>query len=271
MTCPFSAMQRDVAALRKAAAEQDKTSNGTIKAGISSTNTGSNAPNTSGIGSTDTGSNVPNTGGIGSTDTGSNAPNTGGISSMHTGSNAPNTGGIGSTNTGSNAPNTGGIGSTDTGSNAPNTGGIGSTDTGVNAPNTGGIGSTDTGSHAPNTSVKVTFAQDIPILDKSKRPAGPVSFITLEDGPVVKSVTVGDAGSEPSNSESGEGSPWSRKTSDISITSSLGSEGDIFELPPDRKVDLNGLIEGVGTLMIPAQLFARSAVVLSYARCCSID
>ena len=117
-------------------------------------------------------------------------------------------------------------------------------------------GDDKTGSDTSNAGgVKVTFALEIPVLDKSKRPTGPATYITLEEGPVVK--TVGeDTTSEPSNYWSGddEGSPRgpARKISNISNTSSMGSEGDSSDLTPERKVDLNGLIEGVGTLIIPA-------------------
>ena len=109
-----------------------------------------------------------------------------------------------------------------------------------------------------STSSKVTFAPDVPVLDKSQRPVGPQTYITLEQGPVLKPQGgVGGGGiedsiSEPSNYGSGEGSPRLRKTSNISTTSSVGSEGDLSDLAPDRKVDLNSLIEGVGTLIIPA-------------------
>ena len=116
------------------------------------------------------------------------------------------------------------------------------------AVNETGTADTDSG---PSSGAKVTFSLGIPVLDKSKRPAGPATYITLEEGPVMK-VGGDDSTSEPSNYGSGEGSPRTRKTSNISTTSSLGSEGDSSELAPERKVDLNGLIEGVGTLIIPA-------------------
>lgn len=112
--------------------------------------------------------------------------------------------------------------------------------------------------------VKVTFALEIPAVDRSKRPAGPATYITLEDGPVVKMVGE-DSTSEPSNYWSGddEGSPRgpARKISNISNTSSMGSEGDSADLTPERKVDLNGLIEGVGTLIIPAVSVSLGSVL----------
>ncbi|GFN74751.1 soluble guanylate cyclase subunit [Plakobranchus ocellatus] len=68
-----------------------------------------------------------------------------------------------------------------------------------------------------------------------------------------KQLTLEDTGSEPSNYGSGEGSPRLRKTSNISTTSSLGSEGDFgSETSGERRVDVTTLIEGVGTLIIPA-------------------
>nr|KAG5688803.1 hypothetical protein BaRGS_033287 [Batillaria attramentaria] len=94
-----------------------------------------------------------------------------------------------------------------------------------------------------SSGVKVTFAEGVPVLDTSRKPSGPETYITLEEGPVLKAGE--DTTSEPSNYGSGEGSPRLRKTSNISTTSSLGSEGDLGELTAERKVDLNGLIEGV--------------------------
>lgn len=56
----------------------------------------------------------------------------------------------------------------------------------------------------------------------------------------------------PSFQGHGDISSRSRKTSNISIASSLGSESDFTDMAAERKVDLNGLIEGVGTLIIPS-------------------
>ena len=67
-----------------------------------------------------------------------------------------------------------------------------------------------------------------------------------------KQLQLEDTGSEPSNYGSGEGSPRFRKTSNISTTSSLGSEGDFSENGGEKRVDVSTLIEGVGTLIIPA-------------------
>lgn len=99
---------------------------------------------------------------------------------------------------------------------------------------------------------KVKFAPDVPVLDKNdirKFGAYPTCYTVLEDGPVLK--VRESATSDPSNCRSGEGSPRTRKTSNISVASSIGSEGDSTELTSERKVDLNFLIEGVGALIIP--------------------
>lgn len=78
--------------------------------------------------------------------------------------------------------------------------------------------------------------------------ANPVKCYTIQEDGHVKG---GDDNSEPSNYGSGEGSPRRRKTSNLSTTSSFGSEHD-SEASGERKVDVKSLIEGVGTVIIPA-------------------
>ncbi|NP_001191549.1 soluble guanylate cyclase subunit [Aplysia californica] len=100
-----------------------------------------------------------------------------------------------------------------------------------------------------------------PILSVGRKVSPPnpnhVKFYTvLEDGPTK---IMEDTNSEPSNYGSGEGSPRLRKTSNISTTSSLGSEAD-SEMGGEKKVDIRSLIEGIGTLIIPADYFVRRAM-----------
>ena len=89
-----------------------------------------------------------------------------------------------------------------------------------------------------------------PILTHGRKVSPPnpnhVKFTTQVDD-----VTNCETNSEPSNYGSGEGSPRMRKTSNISTTSSLGSEPD-SDLGGEKKVDVRSLIEGIGTLIIPA-------------------
>ncbi|GFR74108.1 soluble guanylate cyclase subunit [Elysia marginata] len=144
--------------------------------------------------------------------------------------------------------------------------------------------SSDTSSSSPSTSPAKTLSpsgeltpirkispsnSNPPILNTAGRKVSPpnpnhVTFYTVitdndQDGSSVtpssssKQLQLEETGSEPSNYGSGEGSPRLRKTSNISTTSSLGSEGDFSsENGGEKRVDVNMLIEAVGTLIIPA-------------------
>ncbi|CAG5125458.1 unnamed protein product, partial [Candidula unifasciata] len=84
---------------------------------------------------------------------------------------------------------------------------------------------------------------------KSSPPhANPAKCYTIQEDSRAKG---GDDSSEPSNYGSGEGSPRRRKASTLSTTSSFASEQD-SETSGEQKVDVKSLIEGVGTVIIPA-------------------
>ncbi|CAL1528281.1 unnamed protein product [Lymnaea stagnalis] len=100
---------------------------------------------------------------------------------------------------------------------------------------------------------KISPSHPNPILNTNRKVSPPnpnhVKFYTVQED---------DGASEPSNYGSEEGSPRLRKTSNISL-SSMGSEMD-SELGGERKLDITALIEGVGTLIIPADYYVRRAI-----------
>ncbi|XP_059173415.1 guanylate cyclase soluble subunit alpha-2-like, partial [Physella acuta] len=107
---------------------------------------------------------------------------------------------------------------------------------------------------------KISPAHPNPILNLTRKVSPPhpnhVKFYTVsEDTP---SRSSDDVTSESSTHGSLEGSPRKRKISSMS-TSSLGSEGE-SEQSGERKVDITSLIEGVGTLIIPANYYIRRAI-----------
>ncbi|RUS72212.1 hypothetical protein EGW08_020026, partial [Elysia chlorotica] len=178
----------------------------------------------------------------------------------------------------------------------PNGTGLGGLNHGSNSDNTISTtphsDSSDTSPSSPSTSPLKTLnpsgeltpirkispsSSNPPILNTAGRKVSPpnpnhVTFYTVigdsdRDGSSgtpssgSKQIHLDETGSEPSNYGSGEGSPRLRKTSNISTTSSLGSEGDFSsENGGEKRVDVNTLIEAVGTLIIPADYYARRAM-----------
>ncbi|CAG5117367.1 unnamed protein product, partial [Candidula unifasciata] len=99
---------------------------------------------------------------------------------------------------------------------------------------------------------KVSYCSGSPNLSPGRKVSPPhTSHVTFygqsEDG----SGKAGDDSPESSNFGSTECSPRRRKISNISTASSVGSELD-SDGSGERKVDLKSLVEGVGTVIIPA-------------------
>ncbi|KAK7475326.1 hypothetical protein BaRGS_00033473, partial [Batillaria attramentaria] len=85
-----------------------------------------------------------------------------------------------------------------------------------------------------SSGVKVTFAEGVPVLDTSRKPSGPETYITLEEGPVLKGWQR-TRHPNPVTTVLEKGRLGYARPATFSTTSSLGSEGDLGELTAERK------------------------------------